>query len=120
VADDALAREVEALPPDDARVQIAVVQHAEYYARIAAIDQENRQVFFLVQDLKAQQVAAQRRSAEINRSVDRYDMGVRVLTLAVVLLSVTLLANRAYLFWVGVGIALLGAAIAVNGYFVFV
>ncbi len=40
-----------------------------------------------------------------------------MLTLALVLLSVTLLASRRGLFWVAVLTALVGAAIAIAGYF---
>jgi hypothetical protein len=117
VADDTLARQTSALPTDDPRVLLASADHAEYATRIASIDNANRQVFFLVQDLERQRVSAERVAARIDRSVDRYDMGTRVLTLAVVLLSVTLLANRRALFWVGAAVALIGAAICVDGYF---
>lgn len=116
VADDGLRRETSALPDADPRVQMASVDHAEYAARIASIDAANRQVFFVVQDLERRQVAAQRRAARIDRTTDGYDQGTRVLTLAVVLLSVTLLANRPYLFWVASVVGLLGALISVNGY----
>ena len=36
-----------------------------------------------------------------------------------VLLSVSLLASRELLFWAGIGVAFVGAAIAINGYFLF-
>ena len=120
VADDALARETDGLTAADPRASLAAVQRAEYQGRVAAIDAANQRVFFVVQDLEAHQAAELRRAARIDRSVDRYDMGVRVLTLAVVLLSITLLANRSALFWASVGIALVGAGIAVNGYLLLV
>ncbi len=44
-------------------------------------------------------------------------MGIRTLTLALVLISVTLLVDRDYLFWFGLGIAAIGAALGVTGYF---
>jgi hypothetical protein len=52
--------------------------------------------------------------------VDRYDMGTRVRTLALVLVSVTILANRSVLFWIGSFIAAIGAFIAIGGYFAFI
>ena len=120
VADDALVQSVSTLPDEDPRVGVAHVQHIEYESRIRAIDRENQQIFFLVQDLERRAVIASRNAEGIDRGIARYDLGARVLTLALVLLSVTLLANRSYLFWVGIGVAAVGAAIAVNGYFVLV
>jgi len=120
LADDALRRDTVDLPDSDPRVGLAAAHHADYAARIGAIDRTNRQLFFVVQDLERQWVRLSRTAEDIGRKVAWYDMGTRVLTLAVVLLSVTLLANRAYLFWIGISVALVGAAIAVNGYFLFV
>ena len=117
VADMALAREVAVLPDGDPRLRVATVHHANNVNRLDAIDRSNRLVLFHVQDLERSQGAALRRAARIDRTTDRYDMGTRVLTLAVVMLSVSLLARRNYLFWAAIGVALAGAAIAVNGYF---
>jgi hypothetical protein len=117
IADDSLVRDAAVLPDDDPRVGAAHVRHIEYETRIGDIDHENRQIFYVVQDLERRAMLATRAAASIDRSIARYDLGSRVLTLALVLLSVTLLANRRYLFWVGIGVALVGAAIAVNGYF---
>ncbi|MEI8254943.1 MAG: DUF4337 family protein [Deltaproteobacteria bacterium] len=117
VADDALVQMADALPDEDPRVGAAHVRHIEYQSRIRGIDRENQQVFFVVQDLERRAALATRAADTIDRGVARYDLGSRVLTLALVLLSVTLLANRNYLFWVGVGVASVGGAIAVNGYF---
>jgi len=44
-------------------------------------------------------------------------MGIRTLTLALVLISVTLLVDRSYLFWFGLLVAAIGAALGVTGYF---
>jgi hypothetical protein len=118
VADDALQRSIAMLPDEDSRVSAAHVQHIEYDTRIHEIDQENRQIFFEVQDLERRAAVAERNADAIDRGIARYDLGARVLTLALVLLSVTLLANRRYLFWIGIGVAAFGAAIAVQGYFV--
>jgi hypothetical protein len=118
VADDALQRSIATLPDEDPRVSAAHVQHIEYQTHVRQIDQENRQIFFEVQDLERRAAVATRNADAIDRGIARYDLGARVLTLAIVLLSVTLLANRRYLFWIGIGVASLGAAIALQGYFV--
>ena len=120
VADDALVQLADALPDEDPRVGAAHVRHIEYQSRMREIDRENQQVFFVVQDLERRAVLATRAADSIDRGVARYDLGSRVLTLALVLLSVTLLANRNYLFWVGIGVASVGGAIAINGYFLLV
>ncbi|MEI8255704.1 MAG: DUF4337 family protein [Deltaproteobacteria bacterium] len=120
IADDSLMREAADLPDGDARVRLAEVQHVEYAERMSASDDENRQVLFSIADRAREQVQQTREAARIGRKIDRYDMGTRVLTLAVVLLSVTLLANRRGLFWVALAIAFTGAAFAIDGYFMFV
>ncbi len=120
VADDALVQLADSLPDEDPRVGAAHVRHIEYQSRIRVIDHENQQVFFVVQDLERRAALATRVADSIDRGVARYDLGSRVLTLALVLLSVTLLANRNYLFWVGLGVAGVGGAIAINGYFLLV
>ena len=119
LADETLSREANALQDGDPRTREAEVHHVEYATRISAIDDGNRQVFFSIQELERRRIVQMREAARIDRKVGRYDMGTRVLTLAVVLLSVTLLANRRFLFWVAVATALVGAVIAVAGYFAF-
>jgi hypothetical protein len=117
LADDQLARTVAGRPADDPRVREAEVLHADYAARVASIEADNRQIFFRIQDLERARLLQTRTARRISRKVEHYDLGTRVLTLAVVLLSVTLLANRPWLFWVGLGVAAVGAGIAVYGYF---
>lgn len=117
LASDQLLQEATTLGGNDPRHHIAEVRHAEYATRIRDIDRENRELYFLVQDREREQILALRHAARTGRTVGRYDVGMRVLTLAVVLLSVTILANREYLFWIGSMIALAGAIVAVSGYF---
>lgn len=117
LADDTLRRDTAELPDDDPRVRVAGAHHAEYEARVAAIDRANHELFFVIEDLDRERILHVRAADRIQRQIARYDMGTRVLTLAVVLLSVTLLANRRALFWVSTAIAFVGAAIATNGYF---
>ena len=74
-------------------------------------------MFFVIGDLERRQIQALRQADHIDGKIARYDMGIRVLTLALVILSVTLLANQRHLFSAAVIIAFIGAAISVSGYF---
>ena len=71
----------------------------------------------MIEDLEHSQVQAVRTADHIDAKIARYDMGTRVLTLALVILSLTLLANQRYLFSASVLLAFIGAGIAVSGYF---
>ncbi len=116
-ADDSLMREVTGLADGDARLRLAELHHVEYASRVASLDNENRRVFFVIQSLEREQILALRQAEHIDDKIGRYDMGTRVLTLALVILSLTLLANRRQLFYAAVLIAFIGAGIAVGGYF---
>lgn len=116
-ADDGLLRDAATIADGDPRLRLAELNHVEYQQRITQIDNETRQVFFVIEALQNRRVEAARRTAHIERKIDRYDMGTRVLTLALVILSVTLLANQERLFWGAVVLAFFGAGIAVSGYF---
>lgn len=117
LADETLMREVLVLADSDPRLGEAAVHHASYATRIEAIDDANRLVFFSIQDSERERLKQLRTGAKLDKQISRYDMGTQVLTLALVVISVTLLANRTWLFWLGLLIATIGAAIAVDGYF---
>ncbi len=116
-AEDTLAREVLALAPDDPRRRLARFHHHEYEAKVRELDDENRSVFHRIQNLDLREYHAQRDAAHHHRRTDRYDMGIRTITLALVLISVTLLVDSSYLFWVGLLVAAIGAALGMTGYF---
>ena len=116
-AEDALTREVATLAESDPRLRMAQINHVEYAYRIATIDNENRHIYFVIQDLETKEIQSLRAAEHIDDKIARYDMGTRVLTLALVILSVTLLANQKHLFSAAVVIAFIGAGIAVSGYF---
>jgi hypothetical protein len=120
VARDSLTRESLGLPAGDPRLRLARFSYADYGQSIRRLDRENRQVFFVIQDLTTSAMHDLRDAANHDRQTYWYDMGTRTLTLALVLISVTLLAHRDYLFWLGLFVALAGAAVAINGYFLFV
>ena len=116
-AEDALAREVLSLPANDPRRRLARFHHHEYEAQVRQLDEDNLQVFHRIQSLSLREYHAQRDAAHHHRRTERYDMGIRTLTLALVLISVTLLVDRAYLFWFGLLVAAFGATFGVTGYF---
>jgi Domain of unknown function (DUF4337) len=120
LADDELARSVQDLPPSDPRVSMAAAHHAQYTSQISEITLTARELFTTIQARNKRKIVKEREAARISRHTSHYDMGTRILTLAVILFSVTLLANKPKLFWAGVGLAFFGAFVAVNGYFLFV
>ncbi|MGE5187158.1 MAG: DUF4337 family protein [Acidobacteriota bacterium] len=116
-AEDQLAREVLSLPQDDARRRLARFHHREYEQRVRQLDEDNNLVFQRIQALDRRVYLTERDADHHHRQTDRYDMGIRTLTLALVLVSVTLLVDRAYVFWFGILVAAIGAAFGVSGYF---
>ena len=116
-AEDVLAREVLSLAVSDPRRRLARFHHHEYEAKVHALDEDNRQVFHRIQSLESRAYAAQNNADHHDRRTKRYDMGIRTLTLALVLISVTLLIDRSYLFFFGLLVAALGAGFGVTGYF---
>jgi len=117
VAEDNLAREVLSLGLDDPRRRLARFHHHEYEASVRALDEDNRQVFHRIQALDARAYSAQKMVEHHDRRTKRYDMGIRTLTLALVLISLTLLVDRASLFYFGLLVAAIGASFGVSGYF---
>ena len=116
-SEDTLAREVLSLGANDPRRRLARFHHHEYEARVRALDEDNRQVFHRIQTLNSRAYAAQKNAEHHARRTKRYDMGIRTLTLALVLISVTLLVDRSSLFYFGLLVAAIGALFGVFGYF---
>ena len=116
-AEDTLAREVLSLAPNDPRRNLARFHHHEYETKVRLLDGENREVFHRIQSLNLREYHAHRDAAHHHRRTERYDMGIRTLTLALVLISVTLLVDTSYLFWFGLLVAAIGATLGVTGYF---
>jgi hypothetical protein len=71
----------------------------------------------VIQELGRRAYHATKDAEHHSRRATRYDMAIRTLTLALVLISVTLLVTRKYLFWFGVFVASIGALLGVTGYF---
>lgn len=117
LAQDELAREVLSMPAGDPRRRLARFNHHDYEARVRQLDDDASQVFFKIQALNRREYLALKDAEHHGRRTDRYDMGIRTLTLALVLISVTLLVDRAFLFWFGMFVASIGASFGVTGYF---
>jgi Domain of unknown function (DUF4337) len=114
---DTIERSVLGMKPDDSRRRLARFHHREYEQRVRLLDEETRQVFHRIQTLERAEYDASVDAAHHDRRTARYDMGIRTLTLALVLISVTLLVDRDYLFWCGLAISAIGAVFGVTGYF---
>jgi hypothetical protein len=90
-----------------------------YEERIRDFDTETERVFYRVQDLSRQEDTSQRATREPAQAVVRYELGSKLITLALILLSVTILSNRRYLLWAGVALGSIGVAVALDGYLLF-
>jgi hypothetical protein len=119
LADDELTRGVQGLPPGDPRVAVATAHHLHYMNQIFEVSNQCRHLFTTIQERNRRQILKRREAARIARHTDQYEMGTRILTLAVIVFSITLLTNKSALFWAGVAMAFVGAAVAMNGYFLF-
>src|SRR5258708_3405629 len=90
-----------------------------YDERIRDFDTETQRVFYRVQDLERQEDVSHRAAIEPARAVFRYELGSKLITLALILLSVTILSSKRYLLSVRVTLGSIRLAVALNGYFLF-
>ena len=102
---------------EDPTARLDVLKLTGYEERIRDFDTETQRVFFRVQDLEAQEDVQQRASIEPSRSAFRYELGSKLITLALILLSVTILSSKRYLLVVGVALGAVGLLVALDGYF---
>ena len=119
LADDRLRLDLKkrGLSRTDPSVKLEALKLDDYERRIHDVDSDTRQVFFRVQDLEKLEDVKQRQKAEPAAAVSRYDLAMKLMTLALILLSVAILSNRKWLFWGGVILGGIGVVIALNGYF---
>ncbi len=103
----------------DPEVKLEALKLTGYESRVDDFDLENKRVFFRVQELEAREDVKKRESLEPARAVVRYELGSKLITLALILLSVTILSNRELLFWGGVLLGGIGLMVAFDGYFLF-
>jgi hypothetical protein len=104
----------------DPAAKLDVFKLVNYEEHIRDFAEETERVFFRVQDLERIEDLSQRRAFEPARSARRYDLGGKLITLALILLSVTILSNKQWLLFAGIALGALGLLVALDGYFLFV
>jgi hypothetical protein len=107
------------LARDDHDAALARFKLTNYEERLRDFDTETERVFYRVQDLERNEDVSQRAAVEPERAVFRYELGGKLITLALILLSVTILSSKKYLLWVGVALGGVGLAVALDAYFLF-
>jgi hypothetical protein len=90
-----------------------------YEERIRDFGDETQRVFYRVQELERMEDVSQRRALEPARAATRYELGSKLITLALILLSVTILSNKGWLLWSGIALGSIGLLVALDGYFLF-
>jgi hypothetical protein len=104
---------------DDPALKLEALKLVGYEERIRAFEGDTQLVFFHVQDLERQVDVSERKTFEPARAVVRYDLGSKLMTLALILLSVTILSNKHWLFWAGTALGAIGIVVAFDAYFLF-
>ena len=104
---------------EDARARLDVLKLTGYEESVRDFDTETLRVFFRVQELEVQEDVQQRAAIEPARSAFRYELGSKLITLALILLSVTILSSKRYLLVAGVALGAIGLLVALDGYFLF-
>jgi len=107
------------LTRDDPEARMDAFKLTDYEERVRDFDRQTTQVFYRVQDLERQEDVQQRRAIEPSRAVFRYELGSKLITLALILLSVTILSSKRWLLWAGVTLGSIGLLVAFDGYFLF-
>src|SRR3954471_21191530 len=103
----------------DPSARLDALKLTDYEERVRDFDRQTTQVFYRVQELEAQEDVQQRRSLEPSKAVFRYELGGKLITLALILLSVTILSGKRWLLWAGVTLGSIGLLVAFDGYFLF-
>jgi len=107
------------LSREDPEAKLDAFRLSNYEERIRDFDGDTQRVFYRVQELEKAEDVAQRAAVEPGQAVFRYELGSKLITLALILLSVTILSNKRYLLWAGVTLGSIGLAVALDGYFLF-
>lgn len=107
------------LKEDDPEAKRDALKQVEYVERVRDFDRQTQQVFYRVQELEAQEDVAARRALEPAAASTRYELGSKLITLALILLSVTILSSKRWLLWAGVALGSIGLLVAFDGYFLF-
>jgi hypothetical protein len=107
------------LRSEDPEAKLDALKQVEYEEDVRDFDRQKQQVFYRVQELEAQEDIQQRKAIEPAAAVVRYELGGKLITLALILLSVTILSSKRWLLWAGVALGAVGLFVAFDGYFLF-
>lgn len=107
------------LASGDPEAKMDALKQVEYQERVRDFDRQTQQVFYRVQELEGQEDVQQRRAIEPAAASVRYELGGKLITLALILLSVTILSSKKWLLWAGVALGSVGLLTAFDGYFLF-
>ncbi|MCA1827968.1 MAG: DUF4337 family protein [Myxococcales bacterium] len=105
------------LSREDPEARLDTLKLTDYEERVRDFDRQTTQVFYRVQELEAQEDVQQRKAVEPSKAVFRYELGGKLITLALILLSVTILSGKRWLLWAGVALGAIGLLVAFDGYF---
>ena len=95
---------------------LAAMKLADYDEHIHGFDRQAQEVFFRIQELERTEDLQNRARFEPQRAFTRYDLASKIITLALILLSVTILAGRHWLLIVGIILGAVGVIVGVDGY----
>ena len=107
------------LSRSDPEARLDALKLGTYEERLRDFDSETGRVYFHVQDLEKREDVKLRESIEPARAEVRYELGGKLITLALILLSVTILSNKRWLLWAGISLGCIGVLVALDGYFLF-
>jgi Domain of unknown function (DUF4337) len=107
------------LSRSDREAKLDALKLVGYEERIRDFGDETQRVFYRVQDLERMEDVSQRRALEPARAETRYELGSKLITLALILLSVTILSNKGWLLWAGIALGSTGLLVSLDGYFLF-
>lgn len=103
----------------DPEAKLDALMLVNYEEHIRDFSEETQRVFFRVQELERTEDVSQRQAVEPSRSATRYELGGKLITLALILLSVTILSNKQWLLSAGIALGSIGLLVALDGYFLF-
>lgn len=101
---------------EDPSVKLDALKLTDYERRIRDFDADTQQVFYRVQELEKQEDVQLRRTLEPSRAMSRYEIASKLITLALILLSVTILSNKEWLFASGLVLGAIGVLLGFNAY----
>ena len=107
------------LKRDDPEAKLDAFKLTGYEERLRDFDSETEKVFFRVQELERDEDVRARQAIEPARAAFRYELGSKIITLALILLSVAILSSTEWMLGCGVALGAVGILVALDGWFLF-